>query len=77
MNPIHSSTFEGITCAVRRHYLRPLTLEATSDPNRWRIQIEHRTDPLPTEVVRTGERFTFQTKARAPQWDKEIPNENH
>lgn len=26
MTPIHATTFAAITAAVRRHYLRPLTL---------------------------------------------------
>lgn len=75
MKPLHAATLDAITLIVSRHYLRPLTLDPVpGDPDRWEIRIKDRKDPLPTEVVHSEGRFTFQSKParRAPSWDREI-----
>ena len=78
MNPLRARSLPAIEAIIRRQYLRNLSLE--QDPGnaaRWEIRIEHRTEPMKTEVVLSGGVYTFREKParRSPDWDREIETE--
>ena len=60
MRPLHASNLPAIVAAAGRHYLRPVSL--TPDPvtpDRWSITVDGR--ETRTEILKTEERYTFQT----------------
>jgi hypothetical protein len=65
--PLHASTLDAITAAVRRHYLRPVSLEPDPvTPDRWAIRIEGRAEVTRTEIILSLGRYTFQDAKQKP-----------